>query len=131
MIESLDRRIFIHPAKVILYRIKNWFFNLIWPYEVYGINREPMNLKMRDTPSRVYLISTPFSLLNLLEPTRYCENDETTKSFFEKTWLEFETESSGFIGVKIDRKRKVAATTLLKALGGFDNKQIKELFLFK
>lgn len=43
-------------------------------------------------------------------------------------WLEFENEASGFIGVKIDRKRKVAATTLLKALGGFDNKQIKELF---
>ncbi len=34
------------------------------------------------------------------------------------SWLEFETEASGFIGVKIDRKRKVAATTLLKALGG-------------
>ncbi len=43
-------------------------------------------------------------------------------------WLEFENEASGFIGVKIDRKRKVAATTLLKALGGFDNKQIKDLF---
>jgi len=43
-------------------------------------------------------------------------------------WLEFETDSSGFIGVKIDRKRKVAATTLLKALTGLDNKQIKEVF---
>ena len=32
-------------------------------------------------------------------------------------WLEIETESSGFIGVKIDRKRKVAATTLLRAFG--------------
>jgi len=32
-------------------------------------------------------------------------------------WLEFETETSGFIGVKIDRKRKVAATTLLRAFG--------------
>jgi DNA-directed RNA polymerase subunit beta len=32
-------------------------------------------------------------------------------------WLEFETDPSGFIGVKIDRKRKVAATTLLKAFG--------------
>lgn len=43
-------------------------------------------------------------------------------------WLEFETESSGFLAVKIDRKRKVAATTLLRALAGFDEKQIKELF---
>ena len=43
-------------------------------------------------------------------------------------WLEFETESSGFIGVKVDRKRKVAATTLLRAFGVSDNKSIKELF---
>jgi DNA-directed RNA polymerase subunit beta len=32
-------------------------------------------------------------------------------------WLEFDTEDSGFIGVKINRKRKVPATTLLMALG--------------
>jgi len=49
-------------------------------------------------------------------------------------WLEFETEPSGFIGVKIDRKRKVAATTLLKAFGvGGEkpqnlNNEIKKLF---
>ncbi|MCK4473940.1 DNA-directed RNA polymerase subunit beta, partial [Candidatus Parcubacteria bacterium] len=43
-------------------------------------------------------------------------------------WLEFETEASGFIGVKVDRKRKVAATTLLRAFGVSDNKSIKELF---
>ncbi len=33
------------------------------------------------------------------------------------TWLEFQTEHSGFIGVKIDRRRKVPATTLLRAIG--------------
>lgn len=43
-------------------------------------------------------------------------------------WLEFETENSGFIGVKIDRKRKVAATTLLRAFGIVDNSNIKEKF---
>jgi DNA-directed RNA polymerase subunit beta len=43
-------------------------------------------------------------------------------------WLEFETEQSGAIGVKIDRKRKIMATTLLRAFG-FDNEQsIKEAF---
>jgi len=43
-------------------------------------------------------------------------------------WLEFETEASGFIGVKIDRKRKVAITTLLKAFGcGLDD-EIKKIF---
>ncbi len=32
-------------------------------------------------------------------------------------WLEFETAANGAIYVKIDRKRKIAATTLLRALG--------------
>jgi len=44
------------------------------------------------------------------------------------SWLEFETESSGFIGVKIDRRRKVAATTLLRALGISHTETIKEMF---
>ena len=43
-------------------------------------------------------------------------------------WLEFETEATGFIGVKIDRKRKVAATTLLRALGVYKEEQLKEVF---
>jgi DNA-directed RNA polymerase subunit beta len=44
-------------------------------------------------------------------------------------WLEFETEASGAIGVKIDRRRKIMATTLLKALGEtIQDESIKELF---
>jgi len=43
------------------------------------------------------------------------------------SWLEFETETSGFIGVKIDRKRKIAATTLLKALG-MEKEKIRKTF---
>ncbi|MFH1401972.1 MAG: DNA-directed RNA polymerase subunit beta, partial [Parcubacteria group bacterium] len=43
-------------------------------------------------------------------------------------WLELETESSGFLGIKIDRKRKVAATTILRAFGIEDDAKIKELF---
>ena len=43
-------------------------------------------------------------------------------------WLEFETDSAGFIGVKIDRKRKVAATTLLKAFGAGNSEDLKEIF---
>jgi DNA-directed RNA polymerase subunit beta len=42
-------------------------------------------------------------------------------------WLEFETSAAGAIYVKIDRKRKIAVTTLLKALG-LDDKQIKDAF---
>src|SRR3989344_1097256 len=43
-------------------------------------------------------------------------------------WLEFETESSGFIGVRIDGKRKAAATTLLRAFGLATDEEIKRLF---
>ncbi|MBZ1345047.1 MAG: DNA-directed RNA polymerase subunit beta [Candidatus Nealsonbacteria bacterium] len=42
-------------------------------------------------------------------------------------WLEFETDGSGFIGVKIDRKRKIPATTLLRAFG-IEEKSMKEIF---
>ncbi len=44
------------------------------------------------------------------------------------SWLEFDTESSGVISVKIDRKRKIPATALLRAFGIGDNESIKKLF---
>lgn len=43
-------------------------------------------------------------------------------------WLEFETEDSGFIGVKINRKRKVPATTLLMALGLENVEKVEKTF---
>jgi DNA-directed RNA polymerase subunit beta len=50
-------------------------------------------------------------------------------------WLEFETDADKSIGVKIDRKRKVPVTALLRVLASLDGKtnslesgQIKELF---
>ena len=43
-------------------------------------------------------------------------------------WLEFETASNGALYVKIDRRRKIAVTTLLRALGYSTNTGIKELF---
>ncbi len=42
-------------------------------------------------------------------------------------WLEFETAASGALFVKIDRKRKLAVTTLLRALG-LSEAQMKEAF---
>ena len=42
-------------------------------------------------------------------------------------WLEFETAASGAMYVKIDRRRKIAITTLLKALG-MSETSIKEAF---
>ncbi len=42
-------------------------------------------------------------------------------------WLEFETAANGALFVKIDRKRKIAVTTLLKALG-MNEADMKEAF---
>ena len=42
-------------------------------------------------------------------------------------WLEFETAANGALFVKIDRKRKMAVTTLLKALG-LNESQIRDSF---
>lgn len=43
-------------------------------------------------------------------------------------WLEFETDASGVIWVKIDRKRKVAVTSLLRVFGCSSTEEIKGLF---
>ena len=43
-------------------------------------------------------------------------------------WLEFETASNGAIYVKIDRRRKLPITTLLRALGHSKTSEIKALF---
>lgn len=43
-------------------------------------------------------------------------------------WLEFETAANGTIYVKIDRRRKLPATTLLRALGYTKTSEIKSLF---
>ena len=44
-------------------------------------------------------------------------------------WVEIETDSDGVISVRIDRKRKFAATTLLRVLGAKDDEAIKKLFI--
>ncbi len=43
-------------------------------------------------------------------------------------WLEIETDANGVIWVKIDRKRKVAITSLLRAFGYGSDEEIRELF---
>lgn len=43
-------------------------------------------------------------------------------------WLEFETASNGAIFVKIDRRRKLPVTTLLRALGHNKTSEIKSIF---
>ncbi len=43
-------------------------------------------------------------------------------------WIEVETDQSGVIWIKVDRKRKVAATSLLRAFGYEDDEKIKDAF---
>ena len=43
-------------------------------------------------------------------------------------WLEFETDTNKVIWVRIDRKRKVAATSLLRTFGFGEDDEIKKLF---
>ncbi len=43
-------------------------------------------------------------------------------------WLEIETGQNGVMTVKIDRKRKIAVTALLRAFGYGTDKELKELF---
>jgi len=43
-------------------------------------------------------------------------------------WLEFETAKNDILTVKIDRRRKIAATTLLRAFGFSTNEEIQALF---
>lgn len=43
-------------------------------------------------------------------------------------WMEFETAANGAMFVKIDRRRKLPVTTLLRAIGYGKDSQIKELF---
>jgi DNA-directed RNA polymerase subunit beta len=43
-------------------------------------------------------------------------------------WLEFETSSRDVISVKVDRKRRIPVTTLLRSLGYGSTEEIRELF---
>ena len=63
------------------------------------------------------------------------ENDEKVGKVYgasiipqRGTWLEFETDAKGNINVRIDKSKKVACTTLLRALGLTDNETLAEMF---
>src|SRR5436309_9872340 len=43
-------------------------------------------------------------------------------------WLEFETSNRDVMSVKVDRKRKIPVTTLLRAIGYATDEQILDLF---
>ena len=63
------------------------------------------------------------------------EKNENIKSLYKfkiipnrGSWLEFGFDSSDMIYVRIDKKRKIPATTLLRALGYENNEEIMKLF---
>ncbi len=63
------------------------------------------------------------------------EKDKTGKEMYETTvipnrgaWLEFKQDSQGVLWVSVDRKRKLPATVLLRALGYGSNRALEELF---
>ncbi len=63
------------------------------------------------------------------------EKDKAGKEMYETTmipnrgaWLEFKQDSAGVLWVNVDRKRKLAATVLLRALGYGSNRALEELF---
>ena len=74
------------------------------------------------------LIRSPGVFFSMSRSSRY-------KRFFAAklipsrgAWLEFETEYNGVISVRIDRKRKIAATAMLRAFGVTSDDEIKRLF---
>ena len=63
------------------------------------------------------------------------EKDKTGREMFKTTvipnrgaWLEFEQDSQGVMWVHVDRKRKICATVLLRALGFGSDAAIRDLF---
>ncbi|MDE6274793.1 MAG: DNA-directed RNA polymerase subunit beta, partial [Clostridiales bacterium] len=63
------------------------------------------------------------------------ETDKAGRKMYETTvipnrgaWLEFKQDSQGVLWVNVDRKRKLAATVLLRALGYGSNRALEELF---
>ncbi len=63
------------------------------------------------------------------------ETDKTGKQMYETTvipnrgaWLEFKQDAQGVLWVSVDRKRKLTATVLLRALGYGSDQALEELF---
>ena len=63
------------------------------------------------------------------------EKDKTGREMFKTTvipnrgaWLEFEQDSQGVLWVHVDRKRKICATVLLRALGFGSDAAITDIF---
>ncbi len=74
------------------------------------------------------LIRSPGAFFSLSRSSRYKRLFGAKIIPSRGAWLEFETESSGVISVRIDRKRKIPATSILRAFGIGKDEDIKKLF---
>ncbi|MEK7154459.1 MAG: DNA-directed RNA polymerase subunit beta, partial [Patescibacteria group bacterium] len=74
------------------------------------------------------LIRSPGAFFSLSRSSRYKRLFSAKIIPSRGAWLEFETESSGVISVRIDRKRKIPATSILRAFGIGKDEDIKKLF---
>ncbi len=108
-----------------------------------------VNLKTKESQEQeIFLIDIPLMtergtfVVNGVERVAISQLIRSPGAFFTKgnygfgakiipnrgAWLEIETENSGALMVKIDRKRKVAATVLLRAFLSWDTEQIVKEF---
>jgi len=74
------------------------------------------------------LIRSPGTFFQLSSASKYKRYFGAKLIPSRGAWLEFETESNGVISARIDRKRKVPATALLRAFGIAKDDEIKKLF---
>ena len=74
------------------------------------------------------LIRSPGVFFTLSKSSRYRNYFGAKIIPSRGAWLELETEQSGVISARIDRKRKVPVTALLRAFGYSTDKQLQDLF---
>ena len=75
------------------------------------------------------LIRSPGALFSLSRSSRFKRYFGAKLIPSRGAWLEFETEYNGVISVRIDRKRKVPATAILRAFGVTTDDEIKKHFI--
>ncbi|MBI4160541.1 MAG: DNA-directed RNA polymerase subunit beta [Candidatus Yanofskybacteria bacterium] len=74
------------------------------------------------------LIRSPGAIFTLARSSRFKRLFGAKIIPSRGAWLEFETESNGVISVRIDRRRKIPATAILRAFGVGKDEDIKKLF---
>lgn len=129
-------------------RVKNLTYEAPLKVHVQLVNKETGEIKVQD----VFLGSIPLMtqkgtfIINGIERVVVSQIVRSPGVFFSKTpgvanafsakiipkrgaWLEIETDKKGIINVKIDRKRKIPITSLLRVFGFPTDQEIREQFV--